>query len=170
MKTILFLLLIFHTINTNAQDIIKKFDKIENKFYLSLEDYFDLTIDNNSETLDFDMNILKVFDSSDTAYYIKLQIKTLNDNWICSSIESKCIIKFDNKTIYLKPINSDWYTGYLEGKNYNIEFPITKSELLNLVNSKKIVVKYHCNGGEMKGVFNEDEIIELSEFIRKYVK
>ncbi len=155
------LIIIFLTYsNLYSQDVIKKFDKYDNKFYLSLEDDFDLTIDKNSETLDFDMNILKVYSSSDTAYFIKLHIKTLNDNWICSSIESKCIIKFDTETIYMKPTNSDWYTGYLKSKNYNIEFPIEKSDLIKLVNSKKIVVKYHCSDGEMKGVFNEDEISE----------
>jgi len=154
--------------NLLSQEVKKIYDKYENKFYLSLEDDFDLTVENNTETLDFDMNILKVYNSNDTSYFIKLTIESIS-NWICSSIESKCIIKLDKEIINLRPTNYDKNKEFMKVNNYNFDLSITKSDLLKLNNAKNITVKYVCIDGEMKGIFNEDEIKELKEFIKKYV-
>jgi hypothetical protein len=167
-KLILFLLILIAK-NINAQDIVKKYDKVENKNYLSFADDFDLTIDNNSETLDFDMNLLKVYDSNDTNYFVKLKIEALS-NLLCSSIESKCVFKFDKETIYLKPINYDKKKGSFKKYIYIFDLPINKIDLIKLGNSKKITIKYICIDEEMKGVFDEDEIIELYNFVKQYVQ
>ncbi len=153
--------------NLFSQDIIKKYDEFENKFYLSLKDDFDLTIEDKTETLDFDMNILKVYDNKDTSYFIKLSIENIQ-KWSCSGIESKCRIKYNDKTITLRISN------YNMGKSWHIdvyrfEIPITKNELLKLFDATKIEIDYLCEEGSMKGTFNKDEISELRSFLQKYV-
>ena len=169
MKTIIILVFLTHS-NLFSQDVIKKYDKYENKFYLSLENELSLFISDINETLTFDLNIIKIYNSQDTSYYLRIEAK-YKYKLLCSTVETKCIINYaKDKSIILKPSNSEYDRNKFGTDIYNFDFPIQKNELLDLLIQKKIKILINCSDGELQGDFSEDNFEDFRKFIINYVK
>ncbi len=169
MFKIYLLLLILTFTNLFSQDIIKKYDKFENKFHLSLEDYIDLYVEDPSETLDFDINILKIYNSQDTSYYLKISAEC-RSKMMCSTLESKCVIVYDNNSIVLKHSNLDFEKKMFNLFNYHFDIRIQKQDLINLFSTKIIEIAIYCEDVELKGKFTEEDFEDFRKFIKNYVK
>ncbi len=168
MKKIIFLILFIQS-NLYSQDVIKKYDKYENKFYLSLRDNILLYQADTNETYTFELNILKIYNSQDTSYY--LVTSAIRRNKLkCNSVESRCLISYDkNQAIILKPLHIE-YDKTLGSVSYNFDFLIPKSDLLNLLTAKTIEIIIFCSDGELQGDFSEDNFEDFRKFIKNYVK
>jgi len=168
-KMFVIILIIFATSNLYSQDVVKKYDKYENKFYLSLEDELVLYINAQNETQYFNLNILKIYNSEDTTFYLRILAKKKN-KYLCSEVDTRCIISYSkDKFILTKPLFID-YESKVNTDIYYFDFPIQKTDLLNLLFSNEITIYINCSNGELEGEFSEDNIEDFRNFIIKYVK
>ena len=156
-------------VNSYSQEVKKKYDEYENKFYLSLQDEIYLAINDENRTSSFTINILKIYNSKDTTYYLIITAKH-KYKFFCSSIESRYVILYDtDKSIVLKPSHYECDEDNVR-KKYIFDFQIHKNDLLNLLNAKKIKIEIYCTDGELQGYFSDDNFIEFRKFITNYVK
>lgn len=170
MKSILTAILVFLIhFNSYSQEVIKKYDKYENKFYLSLKKGIDLNINLENKTEDFNINLVKIFNMQDTAYYIVV-IAIHKFKLYCSSVLSKYVIIYDkDKSIVLNPLHYECDEDSFR-KKYIFDFQIAKEDLLSLENAKNIKVLITCSDGELQGDFSEDNFEDFRKFIKNYVK
>lgn len=169
MKTLYLITFIFlNAINIYSQDVIKRYDKYENKFYILLEDELVLTTLDENKDSGFNLNILKSFNSNDTVYYLIVTAK-YKFKYFCSSILSNYFILYDNsKSILLNPLHYECDEDKFR-KKYIFDFQISKNDLINLGNARDIKIMINCTDGEMQGDFSEDNIKEFRKFIKNYV-
>jgi hypothetical protein len=166
-KDLFILLFVFNVCFVNAQDVIKKYDKYQNKFYVTLEDGIQVKNEiDDPYTNYFDVNLLKVYNSADTSYYLRINILHFY-NVTCSKIDTRCLLFFNNDSyVVLTPEDTQYRYTKVRGDEYFFDFSIGRNELVTMAKAKSIDLNVFCGETEMKGKFDEEDFEELVEWMK----